>query len=79
MIRAHVNEDQQNWDLGLNQLCFAYNSSVHETTGLTTFEVMFGREPGTLIDFLFSNRLEITREKIIKNETVQLAALGECI
>ena len=46
---------------------------------MTPFEVMFGRELVTRIDLLFPNRLEITGENIRQNETVQIAALGECI
>ena len=52
MIRVYADENQENWDLGLTQLCFVYKSSVHETTGLTPFEVMFGRDPIIPIDLV---------------------------
>ena len=32
MITCFVDDNQENWDLGLNQLIFVYNSSVHQTT-----------------------------------------------
>lgn len=44
MIRGHIDEDQEHWDLGLTQLCFSYNSSIHETTGYSPFYIMFGSE-----------------------------------
>ena len=75
MIRAHVAEDQENWDLGLAQLCFAYNTSVHETTGLTPFEIMFGRNSIIPIDLIYPNRLEILRETIKENHTVLVSAM----
>ena len=76
MIRAYCDENQDNWDLGVTQLCFAYNSSVHETTGLTPFEVMFGRDPIIPIDLIYPNRLEFTRESINENQTVQRSEIG---
>ena len=79
MIKAHVSEDQENWDLGISQLCFSYNSSVHETTGLTPFEVMFGKDPVIPIDLIFPNRLEYTRERILDNRTVLCSELSQAI
>ena len=79
MIRAHVAEDQENWDLGLAQLCFAYNTSVHETTGLTPFEVMFGRNPTIPIDLIYPNRLEMTREKVLENHTLPCSVIGPAL
>ena len=61
------------------QLCFAYNTSVHETTGLTPLEVMFGRNPIIPIDLVYPNRIEITREKVLENHTVPCSALGPVI
>ena len=58
MIRAHVAEDQEDWGLDLSQLCFVYNISTHETTGLTPFEFMFGRDVTLSIYLLFPSRLE---------------------
>ena len=37
MIREHVDEDQESWALGIAQLCFAYNSNVHEKKRFHTF------------------------------------------
>ena len=77
MIRTHVSDDQENWDMGLPQLCFAYNSSIHETTGCSPFEVMFGREPIVPIDLIYPNRLEHTREKITESKRTQLSKIND--
>lgn len=71
MIRAHVDEDQNNLDLGINQLCFFYNSSPHDTIKSSPFEVMFARDTTIPIDLLFPNRLEYTRPKINNSITVK--------
>ena len=55
MIRAHIDENQSNWDLILNKIAFAYNVSVHETTQTTPFELLFGRKPTIPIDILLPN------------------------
>ena len=55
MIRPHVDENQTNWDLMLNKIAFAYNTSVHLTTKTTPFELQFGRKPMIPIDILIPN------------------------
>ena len=43
MIRCIVNDNQENWHLGLNQLMFAYNSSVNQATKQIQFMMVYGR------------------------------------
>jgi len=62
-ISAYVNELQNNWDTALPQLTYAYNSSVHATTGVTPFEAMFGRKPKLPIDLIYP-QMEIDRRSI---------------
>jgi len=52
-MTAYVNEAQDDWDLHLPQLSYAYNSSVHGTTNATPFEVMLGRKPKLPIDLIY--------------------------
>ena len=46
-------EKQDDWDLKLNNLTFAYNTAVHATTKLSPFELMFGRVPKLPIDLVY--------------------------
>jgi hypothetical protein len=39
MLRHFINQNQDNWATQVPALEFAYNSSVHPTTGYTTFEL----------------------------------------
>ena len=66
MIRAHADANQSNWDLILNKIAFAYNTSVHQTTRTTPFELQFGRKPTIPIDILIPNTELHTRELVIK-------------
>jgi hypothetical protein len=54
MLRAVVNEDRTDWDDWLPHIALAYNSSAHETTGLSPFKMMFGREANLPLDVMFS-------------------------
>jgi len=47
MTRAYVNYHQTNWDETLTILEFAYNNSVHSSTGYTPFFLNYGQHPRT--------------------------------
>jgi hypothetical protein len=66
MITAYIDEDQEDWDLNLNKIAFAYNTSVHAMTGQTPFEMMFGRRPKIPIDLLIPNTNDLGREAILE-------------
>ena len=45
MLRCLVKEKIGSWDLLLSQAEFAYNSSVNRTTGMSPFQIVYGRVP----------------------------------
>ncbi|CAF0900533.1 unnamed protein product [Brachionus calyciflorus] len=45
MIKSYIDEEQLTWDENLPKYAYAYNSSEHEATKFTPFELMFGRKP----------------------------------
>ena len=49
MLRAYVNEDQDNWDECLDLVEFAYNNSKQASTGHSPFFLNYGRNPNTPI------------------------------
>jgi hypothetical protein len=53
MLASFVSNNQDDWDELLDPLCFAYNTSVHATTGFTPFELTFGRKPRLPIDLFY--------------------------
>ena len=54
MLSHYVNERFDDWDLLLNKLAFAYNSTKQSTTGESPYKLLFGREPLLPIDITFN-------------------------
>ncbi|KRY42307.1 Retrovirus-related Pol polyprotein from transposon opus [Trichinella spiralis] len=55
MLSIMVRENPHQWDLMLPFVMLAYNSSVHESTGVTPAIAMFGRELGLPLDVQIEN------------------------
>lgn len=45
ILRTYVDEFQTDWDLRLKKTVFLYNTTVHETTGYSPYQVVFGYDP----------------------------------
>jgi len=52
MVRKLVSVDQLDWDAHLHWLAWAYNTSVHASTGLSPFEVLRGIPPASPLEAL---------------------------
>ncbi|GBN65340.1 hypothetical protein AVEN_100055-1 [Araneus ventricosus] len=53
MLYMYVDVEQRNWDQILPFVTFAYNMARQETTGLTPFYLLYGREAETTLDTIF--------------------------
>lgn len=58
MIRALPPRAKHRWPEALKSLTFAYNCTVHETTGYAPFLLMFGRVPRLPVDVIFGSVLD---------------------
>ena len=54
MIKAYLKGEQKDWDKYLGCLAGAYRASVHESTGFTPNQLMFGRENRMPVDLMYS-------------------------
>ncbi len=45
MLSSFVSNRKDDWDLWLDSVTFAYNTSRHDVLGVSPYEVVFGRAP----------------------------------
>lgn len=55
MIRSLPPRSKAKWPQMLNTLTFAYNCTIHETTGFPPFFLMYGRTPRLPVDLMFGS------------------------
>ncbi len=57
MLRALTLKEKHQWPQQIQSLAFAYNATVHITTGYAPFFLMFGHVPRLLVDVMFKQVL----------------------
>lgn len=81
LLRTLPPEKKKRWPQHLPQLVYAYNTTVHNSTGMTPYFLLFGYEPKLPVDFLLNNQLEETAEMpeqwIVEHQGRLQAAYGE--
>ena len=63
MITCYVNDNQDNWDEFLPQLTYAYNTSVHDSTKFSPFEMTYGYVAKIPIDLMYPDRNNLMLSK----------------
>uniref|UniRef100_A0A3B3WQN0 Gypsy retrotransposon integrase-like protein 1 n=1 Tax=Poecilia mexicana TaxID=48701 RepID=A0A3B3WQN0_9TELE len=51
LLRTLSPEQKRRWPRHISQVTFAYNTTVHQSTGMTPYFLMFGRKPQLPVDF----------------------------
>ena len=54
MLATAAKDHPWSWEHHLRKVCFAYNTSVHSTTGFTPFYLLFGRQAVLPVDLMFN-------------------------
>ena len=77
IISNFASEHHNNWGLWLDQAVFAYNTSIHESMGLSPYELVFGRPPRMPIEVElgvpFSNPLNQSEYSQYLRKAIQTA------
>ena len=64
MLATCIEEHPFQWEEKLKKVCFAYNTSIHSTTGHTPFFLMFGRQARLPVDLLFDTPVPESEVKL---------------
>ncbi len=56
MLSKYISPNQKDWDIYLPMLVSAYNTSTHESTKQTPYNMLFGRESSLPIDLQYDTR-----------------------
>ncbi|KAI5620950.1 hypothetical protein C0J50_19553 [Silurus asotus] len=62
MLRTLPLKEKHKWSEQIQTLTFAYNATVHETTGYAPFQLMFGRVPRLPVDVMFR---QVLRDPVV--------------
>ena len=54
MLATTIKDHGEEWEDHLAIICFAYNTSIHKSTGFTPFYLMYGRQARIPIDLIYS-------------------------
>ena len=49
-LAKHVQDDRTLWDVSITTIVYSYNTSIHDSTRCSPFEVMFGRQGRLPVD-----------------------------
>ena len=71
MLKSLEEKEKKQWKDHLDKLAFAYNVTVHKTTGYSPFFLLFGRNPGLPIDTMFA---AVGEEKLKRKTHEQYAS-----
>lgn len=77
MLRTSV-LDKKNWDMELPSLVSAYNGSIHHSTKIAPFKLMFGHDMSIPLDLKynichkFEDVSDLARKRILENEAAQM-------
>ena len=63
MLKAIPENQKKRWKEQLPKLAFAYNSTIHKSTGFSPFYLMFGRQSKLPIDFMFGLEEEVAVDR----------------
>ena len=53
MLATSAKANPRNWENHIRAVCFAYNTSIHTSTGYSPFYLMYGREARLPVDLTF--------------------------
>lgn len=76
-LQKTVNEQQDDWDEAIDDILFAYRTSVHATTKYSPFYLMFGRQARLPIEIELDNEAGSNEERGLEQRLEELKTLRQ--
>lgn len=78
ILSKYISVNQTDWDKFIDGIVFAYNSTIHESTGMTPYKMVFGEEM-TLPVNLITENVDSDDIAVYKNEAEYVRHLEKCL
>src|ERR1700741_2268945 len=75
LLKSIINKQQNDWDFILPYVVFAYNTTVHESTGTTPFHAAKGHDPHQPIDFI----LQLEQSNLFNTAEVRIDGAAQSL
>lgn len=62
ILKAYVNDYQEDWDIKLKWALYAYNTTVHDSTGYSPYQLLHGLDPRSPLGFGHKASLENSKD-----------------
>lgn len=70
IIRNYIDKSCRSWDDQLQWALLAYNTTIHSSTGLTPYSVLFGRKPRTSVPSISGAELE-PQHRVLRKHAIK--------
>ena len=78
MLVKFARDDKTTWDEHLDHCMFAYNTSRHDSSLFSPFEVMFGRKAVLPIELEYEKDGSVLLEAYLQEPPVSVIKLSQC-
>ena len=76
ILSKYISVNQTDWDKFVDSVVFAYNSTVHDTTGITPYRMVFGEEIKLPVD-IATEKVDIGQSALPKNQAEYVQKISQ--
>ena len=78
-LRAFIHDRPTEWSKYLPLAEWSYNASLHSSTGITPFEVIYDKPPPSILDSLLASSNNEAVKSLLRDRTLVYQKLHNCL
>lgn len=78
-LRAFIHDRPTEWSKYLSLAEWSYNTSLHSSTGITPFEVIYDKPPPSILDSLLASSNNEAVKSLLRDRTLVYQKLHNCL